>query len=733
MSMQAPARVRRRRMPLLLGAGVALVLGMYTGLARGGIEHRFVGADLHAVLMALGFLGTLIALERAVALGRAWGYLAPAISVAAVVLLPVARTAGGVLLVAAGGIVTLTYVALLRHRVELHVAIMGMGGLAWVGAAVLWLTGAGPIRITPLLAAFLVLTIVGERLELSRLTTLPGPASRRWFLLAIGAFALGAVLAPAWRSTGLVLAGVGLLGQVAWLGRHDVARRTVRRAGLPRFAAVCMLAGYLWLAVSGALWVATGAGVSGPLLHDALVHSLFLGFVLSMVMGHAPIIVPAVLGAPLRFSRWAWAPLVLLHVSVAVRVAADLFGSLAWREVALHGNVTALVLFAVVVVVTVRRSRDTDGGQRSTVPAASQDTDTSHGRGGEVEPGRTSRHAGMPGGGTALRGVHRLSVASALGVLLLIAMGGAVRATDSGLACPDWPACYGKWIPPADVNMWFEHSHRLWAGVVALAIAWLAAWTLLRFRDRPALWRLSLTAFVLVMVQAGLGAAVVLLELRAGLVTAHLGMSFAVVGCLVVLAVLTRDPVPASPGDGARWVGRWAAATGGLVFLQALLGAQATGRGAAFVFNTVPIWLAEHTWTGHAREWLHVTHRAGGYLVATAVVVFAVAVHRRRRTDPTLPRWAGTLARLAVVLVLAQVTLGIANVLTRATVVSAVGHLAVASWLWATFVLVAARGLLTPSFDEHADLAMPAPTDADAPTEPHAHHEPRPAPEEVNA
>jgi hypothetical protein len=159
-----------------------------------------------------------------------------------------------------------------------------------------------------------------------------------------------------WRPTGLVVAGVGLLGQVLWLGRYDLARRTIRRPGLPRFAAVCILAGYVWLGVSRVLWVAMGLGASGPLLHDALVHSMFLGFVLSMVMGHAPIIVPAVLRVPLRFARLAYVPLVLLHVSVGVRIAADLAGSFTWREVAMHGNVSALLLFVTVTVVSVRRA-----------------------------------------------------------------------------------------------------------------------------------------------------------------------------------------------------------------------------------------------------------------------------------------------------------------------------------------------------------------------------------------
>ena len=91
-----------------------------------------------------------------------------------------------------------------------------------------------------------MLTIVGERVELSRLAA-PTPAALRRLLLAAGVFALGTVVAlVAWR-TGLLLAGVGAVLQAAWLLRHDIARATVRRPGLPRFAATCMLAGHVWL------------------------------------------------------------------------------------------------------------------------------------------------------------------------------------------------------------------------------------------------------------------------------------------------------------------------------------------------------------------------------------------------------------------------------------------------------------------------------------------------------
>lgn len=313
---------------------------------------------------------------------------------------------------------------------------------------------------------------------------------------------------------------------------------------------------------------------------------------------------------------------------------------------------------------------------------------------------RYARRDGWSRVADPLRGIRRLAWAGVASVLLLIAMGGAVRATDSGLACPDWPACFGRWIPPADLHQWLEHSHRLWAGVIGLLVAALTVWTFLHRRRAPQLFRLSLVTLLLVLVQSGLGAAVVLLRLRAGLVTSHLGLALIFIACLIVIAVGARPDrqtdhqtdhqAVAFPGMAR--ITRWAKLAAGAVFLQALLGGQATGRGAAYVFNAVPIWLADDVWTGHIRQVLHVTHRTAGYLVATAVITFAVAARRQAREAAGAPAWSSRLPLLAAVLVCVQVLLGLANVLTEATVWSAIGHLAVASWLWSVLVVTAALG-----------------------------------------
>jgi hypothetical protein len=97
----------------------------------------------------------------------------------------------------------------------------------------------------------------------------------------------------------------------------------VRKTGLPRFAAVCLLGGYFWLGIGGLLVLVYGVAGAGP-LYDAVLHTIFLGFVISMIFGHAPIIFPAVLKTPIHYTPVFYAHLALLHLSLLLRVVGDL-------------------------------------------------------------------------------------------------------------------------------------------------------------------------------------------------------------------------------------------------------------------------------------------------------------------------------------------------------------------------------------------------------------------------
>ncbi len=308
--------------------------------------------------MTLGFLGTLISLERAVALGRSWGFAAPLASGAGALAAAAGAPGafGAALLAFAAAILVLEHAVIDRLHRTAHNTVMALGALAWLAAAVLWLAGEDTGRFVPLLAGFLVLTIVGERLELSRLRGLGG-ARRGALLAAIGLLAAGLALSIPAEDAGMRLAGAGLLAQAAWLARYDIARRTVHATGVTRYMAIALLAGYAWLGVAGVLWLIHGFAAGGH-AYDAQLHALFLGFVMSMVFAHAPVIVPAVLRVRLPFRPRFYTHLALLHVSLALRViGGDWAGNLRlwqWGGVA---SEVAIVLFLVVTATAVLAAR----------------------------------------------------------------------------------------------------------------------------------------------------------------------------------------------------------------------------------------------------------------------------------------------------------------------------------------------------------------------------------------
>lgn len=189
---------------------------------------------------------------------------------------------------------------------SLEMGALLAGGLAWLAGNILLFAGLAAV---PWWIAFFALTIGGERLELSRYLK-RGPWVRRSFLL-LAAGLLFSPLMP--RIMGAVLVLLAL-----WLFAFDLARITVKQTKLPRYVAVCLLAGYFWLAIGGALMAATVG-------YDAALHAIFVGFVFSMVFGHAPVILPAVLRVRFPYHPALFAPLVLLHASLAVRVLGGLF------------------------------------------------------------------------------------------------------------------------------------------------------------------------------------------------------------------------------------------------------------------------------------------------------------------------------------------------------------------------------------------------------------------------
>ena len=367
-----------RRLPFLLPAGLALLLGVDAGLRLLGVPAAPVSDRLphvHGPLLVLGFVGTLVALERAVALRRALGYAAPALLGAGGLLLvsPLPLRVGQSLLAAGAAGFVAVYVALWRRQRDDAVLVQALGAVLAGGGAVLWLGGVEVARLLPWLAGFVVLTIAGERLELARLQMLSAGTAAT--LVATSAAVAGSAVASLlWPPAGFVLLGLSVLVLVGWLAAHDVARRTVRATGLPRFIAVCLLAGYAWLALAGGLWLAGGPLVDGS-AYDAAVHAVFLGFTLSMIMAHAPVILPAVLRVRLPYRPAMYAPVLLLQASLVVRLlAGDAWGLQPARQAGGVGNAVAVLLFLAVAVWSATARRDVRAPRR--VRPAAEDART---------------------------------------------------------------------------------------------------------------------------------------------------------------------------------------------------------------------------------------------------------------------------------------------------------------------------------------------------------------------
>ncbi|WP_448060563.1 hypothetical protein [Cellulomonas hominis] len=362
---RAQQRVARRRLPLFAAALVCLLSGLWGGLVLLGLPVPtllpMAAAD-HGPLMALGFLGTVISLERAVALGRRWAFAAPALAGAGglALLVSLPPVVGRLLLCVASIVLVVVYVVVHRIQPALHLRVMAAGAVCWYVATVLWLSGWSLPRLVPWIAGFLVLTIIGERLELARVAMLTGRSVRE-FLLGASLFGAGLVLSTTTAvtgSAGVRLAGAGMVAFALWGAVHDVARRTVRVPGVTRFMAVCLLSGYLWLFVGGVIWVVAGDLGSTVAVYDAALHTVFLGFVMSMIFGHAPVIVPAVLRVRLPFHRWFYVHVALLHASLLVRVVlGDAAGIDVWSRIGGVGTELAILVFLAASLTSVRISR----------------------------------------------------------------------------------------------------------------------------------------------------------------------------------------------------------------------------------------------------------------------------------------------------------------------------------------------------------------------------------------
>jgi hypothetical protein len=356
------------QLPLFALIVAGMVIGIVTGLGRVGIvvpELAAARVMLHGPILIAGVFGTLIALERAVAMktlmGRTLTFAdaAPVLGAAGLIVLLInGATVPAIALMAAGAAVLVAVnLYFLRRAPTLDVLTMLLGAVFLLLADLAWLAGQPIPYLTPWWMAFLVLTVVGERLELAKLRA-HGQLAQASFGIAVAAYVGPLLLMVVDEGLGMRLSGVGMIALALWLLRFDIATLTVRREGLPRFVAVSLLAGYGWLGVAGAVVLSNDPTFAG-FSYDAYLHAVLLGFVFSMVFGHAPIIFPAIVGRPIAFHPFAYVPLAVLHFSVALRILGDLAEVQMVRQAAGVWTAIAIVLYGVFIVWGLIRGRRT--------------------------------------------------------------------------------------------------------------------------------------------------------------------------------------------------------------------------------------------------------------------------------------------------------------------------------------------------------------------------------------
>lgn len=251
------------------------------------------------------------------------------------------------------------------------------------------------------------------------------------------------------------------------------------------------------------------------------------------------------------------------------------------------------------------------------------------------------------------QGFRLLALVAALSAWALVAVGGIVRVTESGLGCPDWPLCDGRLVPAQQKEPLIETSHRWVAGLVTVLVVLVFVWAWRRYRARRDVILPALAAVMLVPVQALLGAIVVWLELPGWVVGVHfvVGMLFLAATVLTAGAAWRRDTDLEATDGFVRLA--WSATGIGLVAV--MLGAAVVSAGADDACGRDwPSCNGEFV-VGGASAWLQVAHRSAAYVVAGLALALAIQAWRGRG-----PRLAGAAPLAAVVL---QIAFGVSLVL----------------------------------------------------------------------
>ena len=289
---------------------------------------------------------------------------------------------------------------------------------------------------------------------------------------------------------------------------------------------------------------------------------------------------------------------------------------------------------------------------------------------------------------------YRAFTVSVFWTLGLLYLGSVVHATESSLACPDWPTCFGTMMPEMTGGVFWEHLHRLVAGGLVLLFGlstWLAKTPT---QDQPWIFRACLAGLGLLIVQSIFGGLTVIYRLPDLISTTHLGLAFIFLALVTVLASAT-GPLKTfeSPlGGTANRITILASASAALIFVQSLIGGLVRHMDAGMACPDAPLCLGELVPPlVNSTITLHFTHRLIGIVAALLIIGLSIWILR-----VSAPKPLRLLGLLAAALVVTQVIIGFVSVLTSLAVIPVSLHTLIAAGLLATLVRLATLARLSP-------------------------------------
>ena len=290
---------------------------------------------------------------------------------------------------------------------------------------------------------------------------------------------------------------------------------------------------------------------------------------------------------------------------------------------------------------------------------------------------------------------QRLAATTVVATLLLVTIGVVVRATGSGMACPEWPGCFeGQFLPTLDdgFGAWIEWIHRTVAVVIGFLVLGLAAIAIRSHRDQPAILWPTLVAVGLVGFQAWLGRETVRLGNSGESVTAHLAAAMALVGLLVFLLVRSLYPARIGGRGGSQRFTLLASFGAAAIFALLLFGSQVTALNAALVFPDWPLMNGTPFPLVDGEEVAaHAIHRWVAVVVGLVLAAVVLAAWRGPQREVSLTRLALGIALLYPI----QAIIGGLQVITRLEEWTQTLHVALGAVIWGLAVALAAGGYYT--------------------------------------